>query len=341
MAFEQNSIAAVQAPPPALLVTIDTEEEGLWSGIYRRSGNTVANLRGIPWFQQLCDSLSVFPTYLVDSPVVADSYGSELLRSYQCEGRAEVGAHLHPWCTAPFEEEDSRRNSWLLNLPQELQRRKLQTLTDEITRVFGRPPTSFRAGRYGMGTFAANVLVDQGYIVDSSVLPFTDYSGQSGPDFTRANWRPYRVSAENLLSADPQGRLVELPVTVGFNSNDFQRTWSRHCRFSTGLPRRLRLNGILDRARIGNRIKLSPEQSSAGEMRTLITKALRQRAECVVLLFHSSSLVQGLSAYVSTAERFEKFRQSLTDVLKYWRHTLGFPAPTMTAFATEWLGRQA
>ena len=178
--------------------------------------------------QQLCDSLSVFPTYLVDSPVVADSYGSELLRSYQCEGRAEVGAHLHPWCTAPFEEEDCRRNSWLLNLPQELQRRKLQTLTDEITRVFGRPPTSFRAGRYGLGTFAANVLVELGYIVDSSVLPFTDYSAQAGPDFSQADWMPYRVSADNLLAADPAGRLVELPVTVGFNTNDFRRTWNRH-----------------------------------------------------------------------------------------------------------------
>lgn len=330
---------SLQAPPPALLVTIDTEEEGLWQGAYRRSGNTVANLRGIPWFQQLCESLEVFPTYLVDSPVVADSYGSELLRGYLREGRAEVGAHLHPWCTAPFEEEVCPRNSWLLNLPEDLQRRKLRTLTDEITRVFGRPPTSFRAGRYGLGTFAANVLVELGYIVDSSVLPFTNYSGQAGPDYTSADWMPYRVSADNLLAEDPAGRLVELPVTIGFNSNDFQRTWIRHRRFSSGLPRMLRLNGILDRARIGQRIKLSPEQSSAEEMRMVITRALRQRTECLVLLFHSSSLVQGLSHYVSTAEQFEQFRQRLTDVLTFWRTTLGFPAPTMTEFATQWLRR--
>jgi hypothetical protein len=299
---------SLQAPPPALLVTIDTEEEGLWQGAYRRSGNTVANLRGIPWFQQLCESLEVFPTYLVDSPVVADSYGSELLRGYLREGRAEVGAHLHPWCTAPFEEE-----VW--------------------------PPTSFRAGRYGLGTFAANVLVELGYIVDSSVLPFTNYSGQAGPDYTSADWMPYRVSADNLLAEDPAGRLVELPVTIGFNSNDFQRTWIRHRRFSSGLPRMLRLNGILDRARIGQRIKLSPEQSSAEEMRMVISRALRQRTECLVLLFHSSSLVQGLSHYVSTAEQFEQFRQRLTDVLTFWRTTLGFPAPTMTEFATQWLRR--
>jgi hypothetical protein len=343
VATERNSIEqkpAIPSSPPVLLVTIDTEEEGLWSGVYRKSGNTVANLRGIPWFQQLCDSLSVFPTYLVDSPVVADAYGSDLLRNYQLEGRAEVGAHLHPWCTAPFEEEVCARNSWLCNLPEELQRRKLQTLTDEITRVIGRAPTSFRGGRYGLGTYAANVLVDLGYVVDSSVLPFYSYGEQSGPDFSRATWMPYRVSSRDFLSADPAGRLVELPVTVGFNSNDFHRTWRRHQQFSTGQPVLRLLNRVLDRVQIGHRIKLSPEKSSAGEMKMLITRALRQRAECLVLLFHSSSLVQGLSQYVSTPRQFEQFQRSLTDLLIYWRKTLGYPAPTMTDFAKQWLSRQ-
>lgn len=344
MAIQESSTTPaswIQSKPPSLLVTIDTEEEGLWRGSYRQSGNTVVNLRGIPWFQTLCDSLQVFPTYLVDSPVVADSYGSDLLIAYQQEGRAEVGAHLHPWCTAPFEEDVCPKNSWLQNLPEDLQRRKLQTLTDEITRVFGRPPTSFRAGRYGLGTFAANVLEELDYVVDSSVIPFTDYSGQSGPDYSAADWKPYRVSPSNLLASDPAGGLLELPVSVGFNSNDFQKTWSRHRRFSTGLPRQLKLNGVLDRLRIGQRIKLSPEQSSTKEMQTLIARSIRQRAECLVLMFHSSSLVEGLSPYVSNSERFEQFRRRLTEILSFWRSTLGFPAPTMTDFARGWLARDA
>jgi hypothetical protein len=88
---------------PALLVTIDTEEEGLWGGTYRSTGNTVKNLRGLPRLQELCDEFGVRPTYLVDTPVVEDDYGSGLLATYQAEGRAEIGGHLHPWCTAPFE----------------------------------------------------------------------------------------------------------------------------------------------------------------------------------------------------------------------------------------------
>ena len=77
------------------MLTIDTEEEGLWSGSYRATGNTVENLKGIPWFQELCDSLEVQPTYLVDSPVVADSWGAGLLKTYQDDGRAEFTRRRH------------------------------------------------------------------------------------------------------------------------------------------------------------------------------------------------------------------------------------------------------
>jgi len=324
---------------PSLLVTIDTEEEGLWSGTYRSTGNSVENLKGIPWFQELCESLEVFPTYLVDSPVVADPWGSALLKSYQDAGRAEVGAHLHPWCTTPHGEELTRRNSWMVNLPEELQRGKLETLTREITAAMGRSPTSFRAGRYGMGTFAANVLVELGYVVDSSVIPFTDYSDQSGPDFSRARWRPYRVAAKDLLQSDPAGRLLEIPVTVGFNAADFEQTWRRHQRFSEGWAQRLKWNGILDRLGIGKRIKLSPEQSSTREMKSLIRRALSQQADCLVLMFHSSSLVRGLSPYASTEQSFAEFQGRVRGILQFWRRELGYPSPTMTQFAREWCSR--
>ncbi|MFN8854666.1 MAG: hypothetical protein ACK50P_03835 [Planctomycetaceae bacterium] len=331
-----TSESSAEVRRPALLVTIDTEEEGLWSGSYRATGNTVENLKGIPWFQELCDSLDVQPTYLVDSPVVADSWGAALLRTYQEEGRAEVGAHLHPWCTQPHGEELSRRNSWMVNLPEDLQRRKLETLTHEIAEAMGRPPTSFRAGRYGMGTFAANVLVDLGYVVDSSVIPFTDYSMQSGPDFSRATWRPYRISQNDLLQQDTAGTLLEIPVTVGFNSHNFEKTWRRHQRFSRGWARHLRWNGILDRCGIGQRIKLSPEQASSAEMECVIRRALAQKADCLVLMFHSSSLVAGLSPYASTTQAFLEFQARMRDVLSFWRRDLGFPSPTMSQFAREW-----
>ena len=88
--------------PPTLIVTVDTEEEGLWTGEYPANGNTVENTRGIPRFQALCDQFGIRPTYLVDTPVVEDDRSVELLSEIQQSGRCEIGAHLHPWCTPPF-----------------------------------------------------------------------------------------------------------------------------------------------------------------------------------------------------------------------------------------------
>ena len=81
-----------------LIVTVDTEEECLWGGCYRRTGNTVENIRGVPRFQELRDRFGIQPTYLIDAPVVQDNHAVELLRRIQDDDRAEIGAHVHPWC---------------------------------------------------------------------------------------------------------------------------------------------------------------------------------------------------------------------------------------------------
>lgn len=188
--------------PPHLIVTIDTEEEGLWGGAYRATGNTVENVRrGVGRFQELCDRFGIRPTYLVDAPVVEDDYAAGLLREIQDDGRAEIGAHVHPWCNLPFEEELNARNSYLCNLPERLQRDKIVWLTDAIEARFGRRPTSFRAGRYGLDIAGARILYDLGYVVDSSVTPFMDHSRDGGPNFEDAPFLPYVIrGGRSLLS---------------------------------------------------------------------------------------------------------------------------------------------
>lgn len=319
--------------PPSLLVTIDTEEEGLWGEGYRSHGNTVRNLRGLPRFQDLCDEFGVCPTYLVDTPVVEDDQGSELLATYQRTGRAEVGGHLHPWCTAPFTEELNRRNSYLCNLPEELQRAKLETLTAQIHSRFGRSPTSFRAGRYGIGLPALRILAELGYLVDSSVVPFTSFAADGGPDFRTAPWQPYRVDADNLLRPATTAGLAipELPVGAGFTSRDFSRTWSRRQRLQQSPWRFFRLAGLLDRVGIGRRIKLSPEQATGPQMVHLLRNSLAQQATCLVMLFHSSSLIAGGSPYVPDRAALDEFFARLRHVFEFWCRA-SRPTPTLTGF---------
>ncbi len=317
-----------------LIVTVDTEEEGLWGGEYRRTGNTVENIRGVPRFQELCDRWGIQPVYLVDAPVVDSDDAVGTLRPIHDDGRCEIGTHVHPWCNLPFEEEINEVNSYLSNLPESLQRRKIEWLTDRIESRFGHRPTSFRAGRYGLDIVGARILADLGYVVDSSVIPFTDYS-PNGPDFGEASYDPYFVGDCFLEGTSNSSGLLEVPVTVGFNRVDFRRAdMLRRIAGRTPL-RQMRCVGILDRLGVVQRIKLSPEQASAEQMKRLLSVRVRQGAPCVVLMLHSSSLVTTLSPYVPNHRALEQLYETLNQVFSYAIGDLMLTGATLTTFGNK------
>jgi len=323
---------------PRLIVTVDTEEEGLWGGRYRRSGNTVENVRGVARFQELCDRYGVKPTYLVDAPVVESDEAVAVLRTIQDDDRAEIGAHVHPWCNPPYEEEINGRNSYLCNLPESLQRAKLTWITERIEERFGRRPTSFRAGRYGLDIVGARILRELGYLVDSSVIPFTDYSADGGPNFERAPHTPYFIDGDDLCCPSDSGFLLEVPVSVGFNRPNFAR--ARAIRQAAGHRwlRPIHAEGILDRLGLVRRIKFSPEQSDARRMRQLVDAYAAQGAPAMVMMFHSSSLLPGSSPYVETEKDGEEFRRRLTDAFHHCLREGPMLPNTLSDFAEVFAG---
>jgi len=318
-----------------LIVTVDTEEEGLWSGQYRPTGNTVENIRGVPRFQELCDRFGIQPVYLIDAPVVQSDDAVKILRPIHDDGRCEIGTHVHPWCNPPFEEEINDRNSYLCNLPEQLQRQKITWLTETIERRIGRRPTSFRAGRYGMDIIGARILEELGYVVDSSVIPFTDYSHQHGPNFDSAPCDPYYVSETDFLAQQPTGQLLEVPVTVGYNRASFSRAHAIRSLAMTAPLRKLRAVGILDRLGLVRRIKLSPEQADSHSITTLIDACLKRQSECLVLMFHSSSLMPGFSPYVPDAPALDRFYERLERCFEYCLGKHAMSALTLTDFSLE------
>ncbi|WP_339909752.1 polysaccharide deacetylase family protein [Symmachiella dynata] len=320
-----------------LLITIDTEEEGLWGGQYRTTGNTVENVcAGVGRFQELCDRFQIPPTYVIDAPVVNDADCVDLLRKIQDDGRGEIGTHVHPWCNPPQDSYWDKQTSFLCNLPEKLQREKIVWLTDEIEKQFGRRPTSFRAGRYGLDIVGARILRELGYTVDSSVIPFSNWSSEGGPNFEYAPHTPYFVGDRGLCERCETGSLLEVPVSVGFNRPDFQRAQS--IRNFAMLPwlRRMRSVGILDRLGIVRRIKFSPEQARAQDMKQLIDAYLAGGAPVMVMLFHSTSLVAGQSPYVKTAERLEEFFADLAEVFEYCLTQRGMVPATLSGFAEQY-----
>ena len=54
---------------------------------------------------EVFDPLGVVPTYVIDHPVATDPQAVAFLRGLQADGRAEIGAHLHPWVSPPHDDD--------------------------------------------------------------------------------------------------------------------------------------------------------------------------------------------------------------------------------------------
>lgn len=322
--------------PKQLVVTVDTEEEGLWGGVYQVSGNTTENLRALPRFQSLCESLGVPPTYLIDAPVLDDAQAMARLRDWQQADVCEVGCHCHPWCTPPLPSKPpTSAETYLCNFPIEVQRQKLGWMTERIAEGVGRKPTSYRAGRYGYDRSTAAVLTELNYRVDSSVLPMFEYLGEGGPDFRMAAREPYRNREDGDVRG---GELVELPVTVGFTraNYDWQRSVWIGLRKSPW--KRLRIAGIADCVGIARRVKLSPEGTRLRDLRKVIDSAVRDGLSTLVLMLHSTSLAAGFSPYAKTERQLEELYDRLSGTILHATETHGFQGATLTDAAKSFEG---
>lgn len=315
--------------PGQLIVSVDTEEEGLWGGVYTVHNNKTDNLRGLNRFQSLCERWRMPPTYLIDAPVLDDGIAVAQLKAWQDAGVCEVGAHCHPWCNPPIVSQSPNEfDTFLCNLPRELQFEKLNWLTCQISERFERPPTSYRAGRYGFDLTSAEILADLGYVVDSSVLPLHDYRSKKGPDFMMAQRVCYQ-----LFSNTSHRKLIEFPVTAGFTRAGYK--WRRqYWQWSRRSPwKMMRIAGLLDRLGIARRVKLSPEGTRLDDLEKLIDAVKQDGVETLVLMLHSSSLVKGLSPYARDDNMLEQLYTRLEGALRCAIDVHGFRPATLTQAA--------
>src|SRR5215813_8244274 len=120
-----------------LVVSIDTEEDN-WDPVRERL--TVENIRELPRLDRMFERLGVRATYFTTHQVAGTPWCVEILRGLAASGRAEIGAHLHPWNTPPVQLQLTPRNTMLGNLPIDLQCAKIETLTTLLTQGVGQRP---------------------------------------------------------------------------------------------------------------------------------------------------------------------------------------------------------
>jgi hypothetical protein len=216
--------------PLTLLVSIDTEEEFDWHAPVSPRNRSVAHSAQPHRLQEVFDTLGARPTYLVDHPIATTDQSLDVLRGFLQRNACEIGAHLHPWVNPPIEEEICPRNTYLCNLPHDLQRAKVEELTRAIRAGFGSSPTSFKAGRYGIDFALAPALLKLGYRVDSSVLAFYSFRDDDGPDFSSCGPEPFVISTPLTPAEADRESMLEIPCTVGFNRGGFRRCAALHAR---------------------------------------------------------------------------------------------------------------
>ena len=287
------------------LLTVDTEEEFDWARPLAREGHGLDHVPRLAKFQEFCENENVVPVYLVDWPIVQSQRAAEILKGPLAAGKAEIGVQLHPWVNPPFAEEVTPHNSFAGNLPRELEREKFKTLRDAIEDTFEVAPAIYRAGRYGVGPNSAEMLIDGGVAIDSSVRAKFDYSDGGGPSFRDHPLVPYWL--------DDDKRLLELPLTsVFWGMLRRQGDWINPA--LAGAPA---ARAALARLGLLERIALTPEGVDVEEAIRGIDIALDDRLPVLVFSFHSPSLRPGHTPYVRSED-------DLDTLYDWWRRVFAY-----------------
>jgi len=295
-------------------VSVDTEEDN-W-GSYERHENTTENIGHLPAVQEIFDRCGARPTYLVNFAPLRDPPSVHILGRLGERPDVEVGAHCHPWNTPPFPSGDPCA-SMMWALSPGTNRDKVGELRRSIEVELGVRPTTFRSGRWSFGPSVAVPLAHHGFRVDASVTPFLDWSSIGGPDYTRAPHLPYRFDPSDPLRPNPDGKMVELPTTVGFLKGSPRLSARVRHFLERSLLANLRVVGFLDSLGILERRWLSPERSSSEELVQLAEACVARGQRFLDFTFHSSCLLPGATPYVRDDRERAEFLAAIEAFLRY------------------------
>lgn len=310
--------------PPLLLFTVDVEED--MPGWEITDPISVSNIAALPRLAGLCTSLGVRPTYLCTYPVTTTPESAAILRLLHRRGDCEIGTHLHPWNTPPFQGVPGRAGDerghayYQFELGPERFRAKLEVLHRAVAELTGERPRSFRAGRFGIDAATLRELIPLGYEVDTSVTPLDEHRSDNGPDFRTAPQHPYRPSREDVGKSGDLP-IVEIPVSVGLTRRLPPLLRSAYVH----IPRITRVRGLLSRDYLNwiDFAWLYPVRFDLALMQKT-ARILSEGGSPVLTVFvHSSELVPGKSGRVHSPQDVEQVYARLAGILAYCLDELG------------------
>ncbi|MDV7102909.1 hypothetical protein R3X26_00640 [Vibrio sp. TH_r3] len=299
-----------------LSVVIHAEEEFDWDGGFYRSNHQVTHHNGLIAVVDQIIEHGGKVTLAMDYAFVTSAGGQKVVDYYrQQEGdNIEFATHLHPWVNPPYENEQNKiesRYSYPCNLEQEQEYQKLKYLTETIETITGVRPTTYLAGRYGIGDNTAKILKELGYSVDLSISAYVDFTHQQGPNFSQFTNRCF---TQNDIQYFPHtGSVLSLlpPLTNYLNRNPELFTRIGENKLSSLVGKFLRIR----------RYRLSPEGFTFKQMKQVTESQMAVGQEEFILSFHSPSAKPGLTPYVNTQADLTEFRSQIAQYLS-WFFTL-------------------
>lgn len=270
-----------------VLISLDVEEGGLFSGRYPRRSLDLDNVRRLRELEPLWRYMDLPLTLFCAHSVFADPAASREVLWMRDHCGAEVAAHLHHWSTPPLGGETEKPERTHL-LDRDLLARKLDNLLTAGGDLNGTPLVSFRMGRWDLKSELWPLLLERGIKVDSSICPLRAFSG--GADHFLAPADPYWA----IL---PAGKLLEAPITQIPISRGCASLWHK----LLGKNRTW-----LDKFHFWGAMSANPLWHNDQIMRLATRLHVLRGGKVLSFFWHSSEMRPGDSPHIPSKEAAEK-----------------------------------
>ncbi|MCL4500533.1 MAG: hypothetical protein M1438_01595 [Deltaproteobacteria bacterium] len=272
-----------------LVISVDVEEEGLFSGRYPRESGVinVGELRRLEFIPRDFG----FPlTLLVSYQVARDPAACAVLARWRDLYGAEIGVHLHPWSTPPFDDLAVPEPVPAAHLPLPLLRDKFARLVQAVQDSLGVEPASFRMGRFDFGPRVLDLLPEFGLKTDSSIAPLTL---KGAGDYFLAPADPFWLNPA----------LLEVPLTLVPVVAGLPEVFARLARFCPGTSG----HRLLSWFKYWGAAGIQPAWFPLPSMRLAVKLHRRRGGRTLTMFFHSSELKPGASRLFPTEEAVGRF----------------------------------
>ncbi|MDR2055419.1 MAG: hypothetical protein LBQ10_06075 [Desulfovibrio sp.] len=297
--------------PLYVIVSLDVEEEGLFSGRYPAAGCGVRNVALLPRLAPLTRDLG-FPLTLFCAYTVFDNADARRALAFMRDKcGAEIAGHLHHWSTPPLRAASAETTipERTHRMPDSLLRRRLDSLLTAGRRFQGAPLTSFRMGRWDLKSTLRPLLGEFGITLDSSVCPLRAF--RDGADHFLAPADPYWIEGTG------QG-LLESPVTQIAPAPWLARLWHKH----------VRRPALLDSFHYWGAVSPNPVWHGERAMRLATRLHVFRGGRVLHLFWHSSEMLPGASPNVPDQAASRALFKKICSFLRWLKKSFAVCAVT-------------